>query len=269
LGVPVEYQERLERLLDVLFQLPAAGNPSLGTGGRLRPLVRCWLGSILRFWDKIVLDLGHDHPFLAAVRVSVVTVGLAGPRPGDADAWITTAGVTVRERFIADNRSISTLPGGEGGMASVVATQANMSSTCAQLGASVVNLSSDFRVFKNEIKSDVIDLKRGVAEILQYIHRASNAPPRAPPMTVTPRLENAAMTSVSAAGVGSTSTTLDAVSSSPSSSYASSSSSLSTGIFLSFSSPAIFFSLYFHHDELFILIRASQTQNHFHRPLSI
>ena len=206
-GAHVEYQDRLERLLDCLFQIRAARNPFLERGGRLRPLVRCWLGSILRFWDQIISDLGYDHPVLNAVRVSVVTVGLTGSRPGEVDAWITTAGVTVREQFASDNRSILSFPGGEGGMASVVAVQANLSSTCAQLGASVVNLTTDFRSFKTEVRADLSELQRGVAELLQASRMAMNMPPR------LPRSEG---------GMGSVS----GVSSS------SSSSSSSTGIFL-------------------------------------
>ena len=180
LGATVEYQDRPERLLDILFRISSARNPFLEKGGRLRPLVRCWLGSILRFWDKIIEDLVHDHPVIAAVRVSVVNAGLTGSRPGEAEAWITTAGVTVREKFASDNRSILSLPGGEGGMASVVAGQANLSSTCAHLGARIGSLVTDFRDFKTEVRADLTVVKGGLAELLQASHMLMNAPPRAP-----------------------------------------------------------------------------------------
>jgi hypothetical protein len=61
------------------------------------------MGLIRRLWNQIIEDLGHDHPVLATVRVSVVTVSLTCSRPGEADSWIKTAVASIHEKFASDN----------------------------------------------------------------------------------------------------------------------------------------------------------------------
>jgi hypothetical protein len=156
--------------------------------------------------------------------MSVITVGLAGAHPGAADAWITLSAVTVREQFAADNRRISSLPGGEGGMASVVAAQANLSSTCAQLGASVLNLASEVKSFRSDVDVKLSALQSGVMEIAQFCRsRMSMTAP--PPMIASTRTSSAPSASSDGdmgdmgtvgAGFGSTSIPADAISASKS-----------------------------------------------------
>ena len=122
-GASPPYVAWLEQLCDVLFQVEPEIVPELAQDGRLRPLVHCWMGTKLRYWDMNLARFGRTSSKSIvndAVCRAVVRAGLATGAPGDAEAWLSAQGAVVRAAFEMANVKLTTLSGGFGSNASVV-----------------------------------------------------------------------------------------------------------------------------------------------------
>ena len=138
---------KLENFCDVVLNIEPDITPELAAGGVLRAFTYAMVAAEFRFFEERLLRYGRD-PESSKVNDlmcrSAIRVRLADSTPGAAEKILCDFGSRVRTRFEADNLPLTMLPGGIGGMESVVMGIQTLATSLTQLGESLSSADSDF-----------------------------------------------------------------------------------------------------------------------------
>lgn len=140
-GATPDFASKLNRFVDALLNVEPDIISDLALGCRLRNFALSMAAAVLRNFEVRLARFGPHLVVIDCAIRAAIRAGLADSSPGAAEKVLIELGNRVRVQFEKDNLKLTMLPGGAGGLESVVAGLMTLSANLTSLGAiKIINL---------------------------------------------------------------------------------------------------------------------------------